>query len=82
MIPTFEEWANKVNNFQGDAASSLATFRKDITIEVYNTQGTKVLAYQRLPLLGLGVPGVAAAGCLWQCGDDHHHQARERGLGS
>jgi phage tail-like protein len=37
--------SNKVNNFQGDAASSLATFRKDITIEVYNTQGAKVLAY-------------------------------------
>ena len=43
---TFEDWANKVNNFhQGDAASSLAAFRKDITIEVYNTQGSKVLAY-------------------------------------
>jgi len=42
---TFEQWANKVNNFQGDAASSLATFRKDITIEVYNTQGVVVLAY-------------------------------------
>ena len=42
---TFEEWANKVNNFQGDAASSLATFRKDISIEVYNEAGQKVLAY-------------------------------------
>jgi phage tail-like protein len=42
---TFEDWANKVNNFQGDAAMSLATFRKDITIEVYNHQGQKVLAY-------------------------------------
>jgi phage tail-like protein len=42
---TFEQWADKVNNFQGDAASSLATFRKDISIEVYNTQGSKVLAY-------------------------------------
>jgi phage tail-like protein len=41
----FEEWANKVNNFQGDAAMSLATFRKDITIEVYNHQSQKVLAY-------------------------------------
>jgi len=41
----FEEWANKVHNFQGDAASSLATFRKNITIELYNTQGVKVLAY-------------------------------------
>jgi phage tail-like protein len=42
---TFEEWAGKVNNFQGDAAMSLATFRKDISIEVYNNQGAKVLAY-------------------------------------
>ena len=41
----FEDWANKVNNFQGDAAMSLATFRKDITIEVYNPEGQKVLAY-------------------------------------
>ncbi|MEV6871441.1 phage tail protein [Amycolatopsis sp. NPDC051128] len=42
---TFEDWAGKVNNFQGDAAASLATFRKDITIEVYNLDGQKVLAY-------------------------------------
>jgi len=42
---TFEDWANKVNNFQGPAAMSLATFRKDISIEVYNQQGQKVLAY-------------------------------------
>ena len=42
---TFEDWANKVNNFQGDASSSLATFRKNITIEVYNTEGTKIFAY-------------------------------------
>jgi len=41
----FEDWANKVNNFQGDASMSLATFRKDITIEVFNHQGQKVLAY-------------------------------------
>lgn len=41
----FEDWANRVNNFQGDAAMSLATFRKDITIEVCNHQGTTVLAY-------------------------------------
>jgi phage tail-like protein len=41
----FEEWANLVNNFQGDAAMSLANFRKDIIIEVYNLGGQKVLAY-------------------------------------
>jgi phage tail-like protein len=42
---TFEAWANKVNNFQGEAAMSLKTFRKDIQIEVFNLQGQKVLAY-------------------------------------
>lgn len=43
--PEFEIWANKVNNFEGDAAMSLATFRKNISIEVFNHQGAKVLAY-------------------------------------
>lgn len=42
---TFEEWANLVNNFQGDAAMSLKGFRKDVTIDVYNLQGAKVLSY-------------------------------------
>lgn len=42
---TFEEWANLVNNFQGDALMSLKDFRKDITIEVYNLQGVPVVAY-------------------------------------
>jgi phage tail-like protein len=41
----FEEWANLVNNYQGDAKMSLAHYRKDITIEVFNLQGSKVLAY-------------------------------------
>ena len=43
--PTFEDWANLVNNFKGDASMSLKSFRKDITIEVYNEAGQKVLAY-------------------------------------
>jgi phage tail-like protein len=42
----FEEWANLVNNFEGDAAMSLLNFRKDvITIEVLNLQGEPVMAY-------------------------------------
>lgn len=41
----FEEWANRVNNFQGDASMSLKNFRKNITIEVFNLNGQKVLAY-------------------------------------
>jgi phage tail-like protein len=41
----FEDWANKVNNYQGDADMSLQGFRKDITIDVFNLQGSKVLSY-------------------------------------
>jgi phage tail-like protein len=41
----FEQWANLVNNFQGDASTSLKNFRKDITIDVFNLEGTKVLSY-------------------------------------
>jgi phage tail-like protein len=42
---TFEEWANAVNNYQGEAAMSLKNFRKDVTIDVFNTQGTRILSY-------------------------------------
>ena len=42
---TFEDWANLINNFEGDALMSLVNFRKDITIEVQNLQGTTVMAY-------------------------------------
>jgi phage tail-like protein len=41
----FEEWANLVNNFAGDAAMSLKGFRKNLTIEVFNLQGKPVMAY-------------------------------------
>ena len=41
----FEEWANSVNNFQGDTSMSLKNFRKDITIDVFNLQGTRALSY-------------------------------------
>jgi phage tail-like protein len=34
-----------VHNFQGDAAMSLKNFRKDITIDVFNEAGQKVLSY-------------------------------------
>jgi phage tail-like protein len=43
---TFEDWANKVNNFQGDAAMSLKNFRKDIIIDVFNEAGQKALSYK------------------------------------
>jgi len=43
----FERWANKVWNFGAGlgAEVSLRDFRKDISIEVYNEAGQKVLAY-------------------------------------
>lgn len=41
----FEEWANLANNFQGDTARSLKDFRKDITIDVFNELGQKVISY-------------------------------------
>jgi phage tail-like protein len=44
--PTFENWANLVHNFQGDAAMSLRNFRKDIIIDVYNEAGQKVHSYK------------------------------------
>jgi phage tail-like protein len=44
--PDFQEWANLVNNFQGDAAMSLKNFRKNLTIEVYNEAGQLAMAFQ------------------------------------
>ena len=48
--PAFEQWCNKIwyqPNQVGDGESqlSLADFRKDIVIEMYNESGQKVLAY-------------------------------------
>jgi phage tail-like protein len=42
----FEDWANLVHNYQGDALMSLKNFRKDILIDVFNEQGSKVLSYR------------------------------------
>ena len=43
----FEKWANKVWNFGSQLGMevSLKDFRKDITIEMYNEAGQKVVAY-------------------------------------
>jgi phage tail-like protein len=41
----FEKWANKVWHYGSDVEVSLKDFRKNITIEVYNEAGQKVLAY-------------------------------------
>jgi phage tail-like protein len=44
----FEAWANKVWNFEGGPGteSSLADFRKDIIIDVFNEAGQKVISYK------------------------------------
>lgn len=44
----FEAWANKVWNFEGGpgAESSLADFRKDVILDVFNEAGQKVIAYK------------------------------------
>jgi phage tail-like protein len=44
----FERWANKVWNFSAGpgAEVSLADFRKDILIDVFNEAGQKVLSYK------------------------------------
>ncbi|MDD2463328.1 MAG: phage tail protein [Desulfobulbus sp.] len=44
--PVFENWANLVNNVEGDAAMSLKNFRKDIVINVLNLQGTVAISYR------------------------------------
>jgi phage tail-like protein len=44
--PVFEQWANLVNNIQGDAAVSLVNFRKDIVINVLNLSGQVAISYK------------------------------------
>lgn len=41
----FEEWANLVNDYDGDADMSLKSFRRNLTIDVLNLQGTPVISY-------------------------------------
>ena len=44
--PVFENWANAVNNIQGDAAMSLVDFRRDIVINILNLQGKVAISYK------------------------------------
>jgi phage tail-like protein len=49
FAPEFQDWAQLVygnNSLGADAAVSLLNFRKDITVEMLNLQGTVVRAYQ------------------------------------
>jgi phage tail-like protein len=69
--PEFEQWANKVWNWGSGlgAEVSLADFRKDLLIELYNEAGQLVMAYkvyrcwpseyQALPDLDAGANAVA-----------------------
>jgi phage tail-like protein len=41
--PNFEQWANLVHSLKNPM--SLKNFRKDITVDVFNESGQKVLAY-------------------------------------
>jgi len=43
--PVFENWANLVNNIQGNAAMSLKNYRKDVVINVLNLQGAVAISY-------------------------------------
>ena len=42
----FEEWANLSFTIQGQPSLSLANYRKDITIELLNEQGSVAMAYR------------------------------------
>jgi phage tail-like protein len=44
--PVFENWANLVNNVQGNAAMSLVNFRKSIVLNVLNLQGVVAISYK------------------------------------
>ena len=44
--PVFENWANLVNNIDGDGAMSLKNFRKDIVVNVLNLQGVVAISYK------------------------------------
>ena len=60
----FEQWANKVWNYGAGLGTevSLADFRKDIILEIYNEAGQLVAGLENLSLLGLRVPGAARSG--------------------
>lgn len=41
----FEDWANLVNDFASHSITSLGDFRKNMTVDVFNEAGLKVLSY-------------------------------------
>ncbi len=44
--PVFEDWANLVNNYEGDRGMSLVGFRKEVVINVMNLQGQATISYK------------------------------------
>ena len=66
---SFEDWANLVNDFASHSLTSLGQFRKNITVDVFNEGGSRVLSYnlyrawptefQALPDLDAGANAVA-----------------------
>jgi phage tail-like protein len=44
--PVFEQWANLVNNLEGDAAMSLKGYRKPVVVNLLNEQGAVALSYR------------------------------------
>jgi phage tail-like protein len=66
---SFEDWANRVNDFASHSITSLGDFRKNITVDVFNESGGRVLSYnlyrawpteyQALPDLDAGANAVA-----------------------
>jgi len=65
----FQDWANLVNDFASHTITSLADFRKNITVDVFNEAGIKAISYnlyrcwvaeyQALPDLDAGANAVA-----------------------
>ncbi len=43
--PEFEAWANKVHPYSGDTAMDLASYKKDLTLEMLNEKGHVVYRY-------------------------------------
>ena len=46
LDPVFEKWANLVNSPEENSVMSMKIFRRDIIINVLNTQGTVAIAYE------------------------------------
>ena len=61
----FEEWANLVWKLGASPETALANFRKDILIDVFRRGRAEDFFLQGVPLLGVGISGVAGPRC--QC---------------